>query len=261
MKKILTFISILATSVAMAASGLEATNEVLTVNQDGKISDSGVATIEAIATNAVLVQIAMQKAEIAAQTAIDTTNAIQAIVDNIMSNRVIIYRRGFVDSFAALTIITDVDTCHIIQADWIETSTERLLVDVYYCCSADVSQIKPNVYTHNTLDHSTKLDFELSEDQYVGHPQWYPIPTTIDGITYDGYYVSRVTIPNPQSNLRYFLFIKLEGNDPGGTGAQLNVRNGVTGGVTVDAPFGDKIIQIKGGLVKGYTNVVQQISN
>ena len=235
--------------------GLGLTNEVVTVNQDNEISKSGVATIEDVTTNAVNVQIAMEKALIAAETAIATTNAIQAIVDNIMSNRVIVYRRGFIDSFAALTIITDADTCAIINADWKEQSAEQIVVDVYYVCSADVSQIKPNVYTHITLDGGVgRIDFALTPDAYVTEPTFYNEPATYGDNTYDNYYKVTVTIPNPVSTAHYFLFIKLEGNDPGGTGAQLVVRNGVKGGVTQNVVWGDKLIQIKGGLVKGVTN-------
>ena len=256
MKYAISFISALLLTSVSYGYGLGLTNEVVTVNQDDEISKSGIATIEDVTTNAVNVQIAMEKARIAAETAIATTNAIQAIVDNIMSNRVIVYRRGFIDSFAALTIITDADSCAIIHADWKEQSAEQIVVDVYYVCSADVSQIKPNVYTHNTLDGGvTKLDFTLSPEAYVSEPTFYAETAVYGETTYDNYYKVTVTIPNPVSTAHYFLFIKLEGNDPGGTGAQLIVRNGIKGGVTDTFTFGNKVIQIKGGLVKGVTNV------
>ena len=238
MKKCSLLVLFALTCCSAFATGLGLTNEVVTVDQDGGISKSGIATVEEVATNAINVQIAMQRAQIAAETAVATTNAIQAIVDNIMSNRVIVYRRGFIDSFAALTIITDADTCAII-----------------YVCSADVSQIKPNVYTHNTLDGGVShLDFTLTPDAYVTEPTFYSEPATYGEATYDNYYKVTVTILNPVETAHYFLFIKLEGNDPGGTGAQLNVRNGIKGGVTDTFQFGNKVIQIKGGLVKGVTN-------
>lgn len=241
--------------------GLGPTNEVMTVDQNGQISAGGVATIEAVASNAVNVQIAMESARIAVDTAIATTNAIQAIVDNIMSNRVIVYRRGFIDSFAALTIITDLDTCPIIGADWIKTAEEtggqEIVVDVYYCCSADVSAVKPGVYTHNTLDNiNGRIDFELCPEMWVTEPTYYPEEKTYDEVTYDGYYKVRVTIPNPGPTTKYFLFIKLEGNDPGGTGAQLLLRNGIKGGITGDMMWGENRITVKGGLIKG-NQVVQ----
>lgn len=255
MKKCSLLVLFTLTCCSVFATGLGLTNEVVTVDQDGGISKSGIATVEEVATNAINVQIAMQRAQIAAETAVTTTNAIQAIVDNIMSNRVIVYRRGFIDSFAALTIITDADTCAIINADWKEQSAEQIVVDVYYVCSTDVSQIKPNVYTHNTLDGGVShLDFTLTPDAYVSEPTFYAEPATYGEATYDNYYKVTVTILNPVETAHYFLFIKLEGNDPGGTGAQLNVRNGIKGGVTDTFQFGNKVIQIKGGLVKGVTN-------
>jgi len=256
MRKFLAFFLIFMMACMCYGLGLGLTNEVVTVNQDDEISKSGIATIEQVTTNAVNVQIAMERARIAAETAVATTNAIQAIVDNIMSNRVIVYRRGYIDSFAALTIITDADTCAIINADWKEQSAEQIVVDVYYVCSADVSQIKPNVYTHNTLDGGVgKIDFSLTPDAYVTEPTFYASPATYGEVTYENYYKVTVTIPNPVETAHYFLFIKLEGNDPGGTGAQLNVRNGIKGGVTTDFTWGNKILNIRGGLVKGVTDV------
>ena len=167
MKKILTAFGIAAclfagTAKAELDSAMGHTNEVLTVNQDGDLSSSGVASVEDIARAAAAAEISIAKAQIAEETAINVTNNIQLIVDNIMSNRVVIYRRGYVDSFSALTVVTDADRVMIIDADWVEKSAERIVCNLKYVCTADVSGIKPNVYTHNTLENATKLDFEMS---------------------------------------------------------------------------------------------------
>lgn len=229
------------------------TNEVLMVDQDGNYTGSGLATMTDVATNAANVAIALAKAEIAAQTAIDVTNAVQAVVDNIMSNRVIVYRRGYADSFSTLTVITESDTCTIINADWKEQSANRIVVDIQYVTTAQVDGLKPNVYVHDTLAGG-KPDFELISESCVSDPYFTTQEMVFGGQTYSGFFTCTVTIPTSQVYAQYFLFIKLEGNTPGGTGATLILKNGIAGGLNGTFQFGDKYITFTNGMGKVVTN-------
>ena len=128
------------------------TNTVVTVDQRGNLNVEGIASVEDVATNAVKVQIAEAKAAAAQQTAQGVTAALQATVDNIMSNNVIIYRSGFSDSFAALVIITENDKFAMAEARWIEKSAAQIVVDIDYVSTADLGLTKPAVHWHDTLE-------------------------------------------------------------------------------------------------------------
>lgn len=236
-----------------AARCADLTNTVMMVDQRGNLNVEGVASVADVATNAVKVQIAEAKAETARQTARGVTNALQAVVSNIMSNNVVIYRSGFSDSFAALVLFTDDDILAICEARWRERSAAQIVVDVDYVTTANIGTVKPAVMHRNTLGNlqNGRNDFDELDEANVTEPVYHAGERTYGGQTFAGYYTITATIPNPASTSSYFLWIKVDGDTPSGDGTTLDLPNGVTGGYTGNVVWGDKTLTFRGGVLKG----------
>lgn len=237
-----------ATAAAVAATNL--TNTVMLVDQRGNLNVEGVASVADVATNAVKIQIAEAKAEAAQDTARGVTNAINAVVENIMSNNVVVYRSGFSDSFAALVVFTEDDILAITEARWITRTVAQIVVEVDYVSTADLGAVKPAVLHHNTLDGG-RANFEELADANVTEPVYHAESRTYNGQTFAGYYTITATIQNPASATSYFLWIKAEADAPSGEGVTLDLPNGVTGGVSGEYVWGDKVLTFHGGVLKG----------
>ena len=233
---------------AACASAADMTNTVLMVDQRGQLNVEGIASVEDVATNVVKAQIAEAKAAAAENTARGVSNALDAVVLNIMSNNVVIYRSGFSDGFAALVMITDSDVMAIVEARWIERTAAQIVVDVDYVTTVNLGTTKPTVMHRNTLDGGEFLELAQAN---VTTPTYHAESRTYSGQTFAGYYTIRATIPNPVATDSYFLWIKADVDAPAGDGTTLDLPNGVTGGATVSATWGDKVLTFKGGVLMG----------
>ena len=247
MKRAILFLLCAAPVMARSA---DVTNTVMMVDQRGNLNVEGVASVADVATNAVKVQIAEAKAEAAQQTAQGVTNAINAVVENIMSNNVVVYRSGFSDSFAALVVFTEDDILAITEARWIEKTAARIVVEIDYVSTANLGTIKPAILHHNTLDGG-RANFEELAEANVTAPVYHVEERTYDGQTFAGYYTITATIPNPASTTSYFLWIRADADAPSGDGTTLDLPNGVTGGVSGEYVWGDKVLTFRGGVLKG----------
>ena len=241
---------ILAIAFAGVVAAANVTNTVIMVDQRGKMNVEGVASVADVATNAVKVQIAEAKAVAAQNTARGVTNALQAVVENIMSNNVVIYRSGFSDSFAALVILTENDKLEIVELRWVERSAARIVVEIDYVTTARIGLVKPTVRHHNTLSGG-RADFEELDDANVTTPVYHAEERRYGNQTFAGYYTITATIPNPAGTSSYFLWIRAEGDLPGGAGPTPDLPTGVTGGVPGEYVWGDKVLTFRGGVLTG----------
>lgn len=240
---------VLICGLCAALSAADLTNTVMMVDQRGNLNVEGVASVADVATNAVKVQIAEAKAEAAQQTAQGVTSALGAVVENIMSNNVVIYRSGFSDSFAALVVFTDADKLAIVEARWVQVSAAQIVVEVDYVSTADIGAGKPIVMHHNTV--TNRNDFDELADANVTTPVYHADEREYDGQTFAGYYTITATIPNPSGTSSYFLWLRLEADTPSGNGLTLDLPNGVTGGVSGEYTWGDKVLTFRGGVLTG----------
>ena len=248
MKRLLT---LLALAALPALADTAVTNTVLMVDQHGDLNVEGVASVEDVATNAVKVQIAEAKAAAAQATAGGVTNAMNAVVQNIMSNNVVIYRSGFSDSFAALVVVTENDKLYI--TDFRHTiSGSSIDVEIDYVATGDFGAIEPQVMAKNTMDGPG--DFTALDPGDVSTPTYHAGSVTVAGQPYSGYYTIEASVANPADTSSYFFWLKIDADAAAGDGATLDLPNGVTGGITADVEWGGKVLSFQGGLLKGVTN-------
>ena len=244
-----TSIFLLCAAAALAAiAEPDTTNTVVMVDQRGNLNAEGIASVADVATNAVKVQIAEAKADAAQSTAQGVTSALQAVVSNIMSNNVVIYRSGFSDSFAALVVVDENDILAIMDVRWVETDAAWIVAEVDYVFSGNIGSVKPIVMHHDTIEGGRE-DFAELDESYVTTPVHNAGSVEYGGQMFSGYYTVTVSIPNPSSTSNYFLWIKIEGDVPSGDGTTLDLPNGVTGGITGEYLWGDKVLTFKGGVL------------
>lgn len=241
-------ISIACFVLCCAVLGDVTTNTVLMVDQNRQLNVAGIASVEDVATNAAKAVAAEQKAEVARQTSLAVSNSIDVVAQNLMENHGVIYRSGFSDSFAPLVVFTESDKLVVAAARWIEQSASQIVADIDYACTADLGAIKPTVMHRETIG-GARSNFNELPDSNVSTPVYHAESRTIGDDTFEGYYTVRATIPNPVSHATYFLWIKCEADAPSGGGGTLDLPNGVTGGRSVTATFGDKTLTWVGGVL------------
>ena len=241
---------ILCAVMCCAAFGGATTNDVLYVDQDGRLNAQGVASVEDVATNAAKAVVASQRAEVAQQTALAVSNSINTVAQNLMANNAVIYRSGFADSFAPLVVFTDSDVLAIVEARWTEQSAAQLVMEIDYVCTVNLGTTKPTVMHRATIDGARSNFAELA-DANVTTPVYHAEQREFGGQTFAGYYTVTATVPNPSSAASYFLWIKCEADAPSGQGATLDLPNGVTGGVTETVTWGDRVLTFTGGVLMG----------
>lgn len=226
----------------------------LMVDQDKNLNAEGIASVEDVATNAVRVQIAEAKAEAVQATAQVVTNSVQAVVDNIMSNNVVVYRKGFSDSFAAYVVFTDSDRLIITDVVFSRSGSD-LLVNLEYVCTADIGALKPTVMHHSTLTGG-RSNFEQLADSAVATPVFHSGSQTISNettgeeFTVSGYYTTTVTVAGAGASNQYFIWIKVEADTPSGDGMTIDLVNGVVGGKSVTVNWGGYKLTFVGGILK-----------
>lgn len=251
MKSVVMLFALIASSLTLFGAG-EITREPLMVDENKNLNAEGVASVEDVATNAVKVQIAVAKAEAVEQTALHMKGNIDTVVDNIMSNNVVVYRKGFADSFAAYVVFTDNDKLVITDVVFRRTGA-NLEVDLEYVCTADVGASKPKVMHNDTLQG--RANFSQLADSSVTAPVFHSGTQLIENehgesFTVSGYYTLTATVAGAGSDNSYFIWIKIDADVPSGQGMTLDLVNGVTGGRTKTVHWGGYILGFVGGVLK-----------
>ena len=243
--------------VAAMVLGLSAFAEtektVVTVDQNGKLNVSSVASITDVTTNAVNVEIAKAKAEVAENTAKEVSKSLGGIVQNIMSNNTVIYRVGYTDSFEQFVLFGDGDKLAITKFEKVSLNGGTLVANIDYVCTVDVGVMKPLVYANSNLEGG-KDNFQVLPDDSVTIPVYHAETVEVknkDGAIdkYEGYYSITVTINGLDEGKTYFYFIKFDGDMPSGDGSSLELPNGVVGGATTEVVWGNKKLKFYKGML------------
>lgn len=248
MKRLFSVLLAALASFALAADEPNVTNTVMMVDQNGNLNVAGVASVSDVATNAVNVQIAQKAAEAASATAESVDKAIGGVVESIVENNVVVYRYGYTDSFSGLVVFSEDDKLLICGYEKQSLSGGNLVSKIQYVCTADIGVLKPVVMAHDTLSGG-RDNFIQVADSGVSAPVRHDEEKRIGDETFACWYEVTVTIPVVGGPSSYFYFIKLDADTPSGDGSTLDLPNGVTGGVSGDLVWGDKILTFKGGLL------------
>ena len=245
----------LSACMCICSFGHNVTNTVVTVDENGRLNVEGIASVQDVATNAARAAIAEQKAVIAYQASVATSNSIQAVVVNLMANNEVIYRSGLSDSFAPLVVFVEgVDKFAISEVTF-QSSSSTVSANIKYVCTQNIGMNKPTVMHRAQLSGGQRTDFLELPASNVSQPVFHSGSYTFMDETFSGYYEINVTVPNPSSTASYFMWIKVDLDSPSGDGSTLDLPNGVTGGVTGKVTWGDKELTFKGGMLMSVQEV------
>jgi len=166
-----------------------------------------------------------------------------------MANNGVIYRSGLSDSFAPLVTFNEgVDKFAISEVEFQNTSSS-VSANIKYVCTKNIGMNKPTVMHRAQLSGGQRTDFLELPASNVSQPVFHSGSYTFMDETFSGYYEITATVPNPESTASYFMWIKVELDNPSGDGSTLDLPNGVTGGVSGTVTWGDKELTFKGGML------------
>ena len=223
--------------------------QVLMVDQHGEVNVPGVlATTAQMATNQASLAIAQATADAAKSAAQQGSNMVSEVVSRIMANELVVYRRGFVDSFEGAVLLTESDAlviCRFLPNLEID-SQGRVRHQIHYACTVDVGAVQPVVSQRYSL---VEGDFEALPASAVGTPQ--PLPGTYTdqaGNVFENVYSVDIWVPQAQ---RAFYVVYLDGGTPDGDGSVLDIVGGIQGGKSATVDWGGNRLTFRGGLLVG----------
>lgn len=226
--------ALFAALLAVTATG-NVTNKLLTVDQRGRLNTSGVATVENVVSNAVKAQVAQASAQAALDAAAQVDEDTTTIAGNIVSNKVVIYRGADAEGFEATVVITDADKLASYQVELMSynPSTHVGTFRFRYVCLADIASVKPTLHVCEHLeDVSSREEFDIVNESDVAMPTKVSTPIEIGGTTYQDYYETTFSVTLTYTPDRYFIYVSVSGDTPGGGGAGINLPHGAKGGFT-----------------------------
>ena len=253
MKNLLAIAALAAASAACAQSivvPVTVTNEILTVNQDGKVSKEGfLGTVTDLAQLQAATEIAAAKAETADKVYADTTNLLHDVAQQLVNRNAVVFRRYFMDAFTAAIVIGPDDKCIITgfekSPDSEQTETGRVKYVVRYGCTADVISLR-NIFRINS-DLNRQEWTELG-DAYVGQVESEP-GTYTDPRSQDVYnHLYKVTLSLPQE-VAQFVVLNVPYQYADTDGATVLIRGGVKDGLTTTIHDGNLAYGVTGGFV------------
>lgn len=224
------------------------TRKVLMVDEDGNVNaPETLATTAQLAANETAIMIADAKASGAAEAAKEGTNLVADVVSQIMANELVVYRKGFTDSFSSAILLSEDDRLVITKFEPHKATNGELVAhDITYAITADVGSIKPLIKTRLSL---TDGDFTALPNSQVGDVE--PVAGTYtdeDGTEYSNIYKVRFWCNDSE---RTFFTVYLNGGTPEGDGSVLNITGGIQGGKSAVVDWGGNRLTFKGGLLVG----------
>lgn len=248
MRTVLLALAALAASALYADSGA-VSNTFVTVDQNGRMNVRGVATVEDVATNAVKVQVAEAKLEAVEAAVRETQAEANALAGNILSNNVVIYRRGYSEGFQAVVVITDADKLTCVSVEKKSYSGNTATFRFKYVCLADIGGVKPTLKVHDTLAGGLS-GFDVVPDASVSPPEFVSGDLVVAGTTFSGYYWVDFTVTLAGDPNTYFTYCEVNGDAPSAEGQGVDMPHGVAGGYTGNIGDGWDI-EVVGGLIMG----------
>lgn len=235
-------------------------NRVLMVNQEGELNITNVLATQAmLSSNMVAATIAEAKADAARQASNEASNMVDSVAAQIASNELVIYRKGFLDSFSSDISLPPGTKCRVTRmTPKNETAPAGMQTwEFEYAVTSDASGITPDIMVANTLvtegggdswNNFLPTEGTVSAPVATGHSY-----TDSDGTLYP--YSYKVTFTAPQSPKQFYIVYL--GGDDSGTGSVLDIVGGVQGGKTATVEWGGHRLSFVGGLLTGVEEVSQ----
>lgn len=246
-------VAALAATCSFADGSNTVSNRVIMVDENGNINVPNVlATTAQLTTNETMLVLAQAAADAAERAAYEGTNIVQGVVSSIMASQLVIYRRGFNDSFGTITVFSPDDDVIItgISLPDIITDDGLLAVDIQYASTLDVASVAPGFLYSSTCVR--KSDMEEMSSSNIDPPE--PIQSEIitrEGKTFSYSYKVRIWCPQEDAG---FFCLYMDADEPDGDGSAVNLVGGVKGGFTGTFRYGDKNLEYEGGFLMTVTD-------
>lgn len=261
MKKMLVAIAMVASlcafcsddTVGGSSSTVTVSNRVIMVDEDGNINVTNVlATTAMLTTNETMLVLAQAAAQAAARAVSDGTNIVQGVVSEIMANQLIVYRRGFTDSFGTVTVFSPNDDVVItgISLPNVISDDGLLAIDITYAATLDVGSASPGFLYSSTLTNKSDMA-ELSSSNIDHAEQIVSEVITKNGKTYSYSYKVRIWVP--QEDIGFFV-LYIDADEPYGDGYSVNIYGGMKDGFTGTTVWGKNQMTFVGGFLMSVTN-------
>ena len=221
---------------------------IVTVNQKGEINKPNVVAKAAdMAANQVKADIALAKAEAAADSAEKATNALNEVVRQIGENELVVYRQGFTDSLG-LAVVLPKDTK--MRVSMFKSNTGIRASDGYiqhtirYATTENADAVTADVKVASPLvavkDFVKLPALDVEPKVRISEPYEY------GGETYP--YQYEVKFYTPPGN-QGFAIVYLDADDAETDGSLFIIDGGIAGGLTKERTVGDTVFGFTGGLL------------
>jgi hypothetical protein len=240
---------------ALAFAAALSSRTVVTVDQTGKVNDTNaVAQAAQMAANQVKADIALAKAEAAADAAASATGTLHEVVRQIGENELVIYRQGFTDSLGVAVVLPEDTKCRIAYYKpntGVRPSDGYVQHTIRYALTENADGIEAGVKVASplvALEDFARLDPSLMDpvmrlpgETYEFGGERYP-------------YVYEITFYLPPGQ-QSFAVVYLDPDDAEVDGATFVIENGIAGGASDTVEIGGKRFTFTGGLLTGVEDV------
>lgn len=223
------------------------TNKVVFVDENNQVNaPEVVASAADMATNKTQIAIAKASAEAAENASAEATKLIDATIQKIVEDELVIYCNGFTDSLGVLVSLPKGTKVRVgkftpnVASDG-EGNSQH---EIQYYTTADAGAVEPLIRYSNSLEDGTNGFHILERELDYG---------SIDGSFVDeneteynyGYYV-RFWLPADGAG---FFKVFLDADAAQGDGMTFDVTGGITGGITESVTVGNDTLVFRGGLL------------
>lgn len=240
-----------------AESTVTVSNRVLMVDEEGNINVPGVlATTAQLTTNETMLVLAQASADAAEKAAYEGTNIVQGVVSSIMANQLVVYRKGFNDSFGTITVFSPNDSVIItgIEMPNVISDGGLLAVDITYAATLDVGSVAPGFLYSSTLVAKEDMA-ELASSNIDPPEQIVADIITSEGKTYSYSYKVRIWVPQEDSG---FFVLYMDSDEPDGDGTAVSLVGGIKGGYSGTVRWGTNDLTFEGGFLMTVTEVTEE---
>ena len=240
--------------LALVFAAALSSRTIVTVDQAGNINETNAVALAAqMAANQVKADIALAKAEAAADAAAAATGTLHAVVRQIGENEFVIYRQGFTDSLGVAFVLSPDAKCCVSYYKpntGVRPSDGFIQHTIRYATTENADGVKSTIKAASPL--VAREDFVVLDDALVDPPVRLAESYESNGVKYP--YVYEMTFYLPPGS-QGFMVVYLDPDDAEVDGATFVIENGIAGGASDTVEIGGKRFTFTGGLLTGVEDV------